>query len=326
MSKFSVAASVDAALRAAPSVSSPYGLGIISNNLQKRPKRIVNLYLGYMETKEILNNYRLMVSKVDNKFMRYFNESEMKFISVPANSRWNSHSHYFWKMRKAFLKEVEGLKSVKMLTLTFDEKKIAAEMPDWWLLGVKPYAAVFGSKYLNTFLKRLREYRKKAGQRWNYLGYVLELQESGMVHFHVLFYGRWIADIKVLKEYWDGSKQDAGVDIAKGDNVKGSVRYITKYITKMKDAAANPEHEKINSVLWYFGVRLFNLRQVRKGPGAEPQALSTGKWHYDYYTYGRETDEELAQMVKERYESTIAYFEARGRGEPDADDEDYGAE
>jgi len=172
-------------------------------------------------------------------------------------------------MRKSFLQEVNGLRSVKMLTLTFDESHVSGHLPAWWTLGVKEYAAVYGWKYLNAFLKRLREYRKKAGQRWNYLGAVMELQESGMVHFHVLFFGKWIAPIAVLKQYWDGSKHDAGVDVAKGDSVKGSVRYVTKYITKMGEAASNPDHEYINSIIWFFGVRLYNLRHVRKGPVSE---------------------------------------------------------
>ena len=308
---------IESSLRVSYS-SSPFGLGIITDNLQRRSRRIVNLYLGYKEQKEITKDFRFMVSKEDRKYIRFFNQKEMRFISVPSSSRWNSEGSYFWKMRKSFLQEVNGLRSVKMLTLTFDESHVSGHLPAWWTLGVKEYAAVYGWKYINAFLKRLREYRKKAGQRWNYLGAVMELQESGMVHFHVLFFGKWIAPIAVLKQYWDGSKHDAGVDVAKGDSVKGSVRYVTKYITKMGEAASNPDHEYINSIIWFFGVRLYNLRHVRKGPVSEAKEKpEKGLWAFDHYTYGIESPEELETLLVDRFSFVSAWFDARGQGVPD---------
>jgi hypothetical protein len=214
-----------------------------------------------------------MRGKVDGQVFKVWDEKEERLIKFPNGSRYNRFSRYYYKARKRILKEVRPFKALKMLTLTFDPEKSELDIPLWWSIGRKGdppsylrcFLVVFGSRYLKKFLDRLKLWRRRAGLRWNYLVYVMEIQPgAGHVHYHLLFYGKWIAPIEVLKKFWDGSDQDAGVDVSKGDSSKKAVSYVTKYVTKMNDFTHDSKWADLHMVMWYFKVRSFNIRHVNR--------------------------------------------------------------
>lgn len=253
--------------------SSPNGLGLLIHNSYKKNKRLNEVYLGLIDLKVIESDFKAMLGKVNGHWLWFRDAKKDEVFSVPNGSRHNKESRYFYKARKRILKEVKAFRNMKMLTLTFDPEKAELDIPLWWSLGDKDdppsylrcFLVVFGSRYLKKFLDRLKLWRRRSGQRWNYLAYVMEIQpKTGHVHYHLLFFGKWIAPIDVLKRFWDGSDQDAGVDVSKGDSPKKAVSYITKYVTKMNDLAHDSKWADLHMVMWYFKVRSFNTRHVNR--------------------------------------------------------------
>ena len=259
--------------RSKKSGSSPNGLGLLIHNSYKKNKRLNEVYLGLIDLLYIEVEYKKMLGKVDKRWLTLWDRKEKRVLKVPNGSRHNKLSKYFAKARKKVLRQVKGFRNVKMLTLTFDPEKAEIDIPLWWSLGEKDdphsylrtFLVVFGSKYIKKFLDRLKLWRLRNGQRWNYLAYVMEIQPgSGFVHYHLLFFGKWIAPIDVLKRFWDGSDQDAGVDISKGDNAKKAVSYVTKYVTKMNDLGHESKWGSLSMIMWYFNVRCYNTRHVNR--------------------------------------------------------------
>lgn len=92
---------------------------------------------------------------------------------------------------------------------------------------------------------------------------VIEFQKNGMVHFHCLFYGSWVAPLPQIQGYWEWSEpQGVDVKVIDGLNVVG---YVTKYINKARACVLREDGEvrKVHrSYMWlyFFCVRLYNCR------------------------------------------------------------------
>lgn len=110
--------------------SFPRGLVKSLRNLQDRSQRLNNLYLGLVDKSEVVKRYRDTVSKMTGRYLALRNIETNEIRRVPVRSRWNSKWKYQKKVWRQLMEEVKGLHATKMLTLTFDPKRVEAIMPD----------------------------------------------------------------------------------------------------------------------------------------------------------------------------------------------------
>lgn len=307
------------------SFSSSYGLGLSSHNFEVMKGKLWPIDWNLEDPKDILKNFRVMKSKEEAKRVVMVNKETREIVDMPTRCRWNSKGRYPQKVRRRIEMELTQHKTVRMLTLTFDMALVqswldAANLPVW--VGVKEWLALAGSLYLQEFFDKLRAYRASQGLRWNYLGYVIEFQKNGNLHFHVLFFGSWIAPIEKLKQFWGGSKQDAGVDVSKAPSVRKRGRhknlnhYVGKYLTKFTSDHDDPKMELVYALIWRFKVRTFNVNQGprlkrEKGLGRSEVAVCVSKWDYCSYCY-HELDDDYKRLELAAYEKRKAGSSAGG--------------
>lgn len=248
--------------------SSLNGLGFNSNNLLMLKSRMQALLMGLEWVEDTIKDYDVMLSKTTGKRFALFDFTKGEKLLIASKMRWDAEGNWDWQVRKKMFAEIDKHKELQLLTLTFDPSLVEKDIPDWWPppLGLKEWLVMAAWYYLNDFLKRLRKYREReVHQRWNYLGAVMEFQENGNVHFHLVFFGPWIAPISELKRMWGGSHQDAGVDITKRSkhrNHKSIKAYLTKYLTKSLSSLDRPEWKRCCALMWRYKVRLYNLRHT----------------------------------------------------------------
>jgi hypothetical protein len=114
----------------------------------------------------------------------------------------------------------------------------------------------------------------------------MEFTEKGMVHFHLLFYGSWVAKIEDLSKFWPYSQPQGirfGKPIRHQDNGAALARYLTRYITKdlqqVDDKKLKKKMERVKAFLWFFKRRLYNIRHKIKNSDGE-YTLGIGREHY----------------------------------------------
>jgi hypothetical protein len=168
-----------------------------------------------------------------------------------------------------------------LLTLSFDPSLVEKHIPGWWTLGVQEFLIVFGNIYISQFLKRYQTYWKRQGKKWHYVACLMEIQPgTGNVHYHLVFRGSWIGDAKTLLSFWEGSNQPAGLEISKGKSAKGAIRYIGKYITKLEFLTKESKWAYLNIFIWYFRVRIYNLRHHRRSKSEVANSETPKKFEY----------------------------------------------
>jgi len=158
------------------------------------------------------------------------------------------------------------------VTLTIDPKRVSRE--DAWLCG-------WG--WVNEFKKALREYRSRRGQKWSFVGGVVEVMENGYPHWHLAFVGRWVAPKGVISRYWSWGHTNVKA-------VSAPARYLAKYISKANFGGMIEVGDWVvvrlsMAYLYAFGVRLHNLRH-RRGGGKRKSGwlclgLWRGRWNHD---------------------------------------------
>jgi hypothetical protein len=169
----------------------------------------------------------------------YYDHDEDKFIKVKGTSRWSADPwKYQRKVKRDLEEQTKGLRSLTMLTLTFDRKRLRdrtefAEWPDKTEQGMDIFIIRYLSDYVGKFLDCLKKYRKRKKLKWYFVCWGFELwNKAGEFHphIHVIFFGGYVAPLEVLKEYWTYSDPNQ-VDVKpmRNNNVTS---YIVKYVGK----------------------------------------------------------------------------------------------
>lgn len=254
----------------------PYGLASLGNNWENISSSLLDLKNGFVDEMDIINNYKKMIIRVDGKRTPLLMSDKGEVKTFPLKSRWNSEYHYGYVVGQKALDEVKGLRKVSHLILTVAPDRVKYIIPDWWCWGDEEFMAVFGGKLVGDFLHKLRAYKKKKGEPNNFVTWVMEFQKNGMAHFHLLFYGSWVADLEVLKSFWPYSEGQGirfGKPIRHQDNGAALARYLTRYITKdlqqIDDKMLKKKMERIKAFLWFFKRRLYNIRHKIKNSDGE---------------------------------------------------------
>ncbi|MFA5180141.1 MAG: hypothetical protein WC405_02375 [Syntrophales bacterium] len=86
------------------------------------------------------------------------------------------------------------------------------------------------------------------------------IKKAGYAHWHMLFFGRYIAPIDEIHSLW-GLCDPQGIDIKQG--VNGGARiasYLCKYISKSLSLLPHCSEKMIPAFMYYFNGHLYNLR------------------------------------------------------------------
>ena len=257
-------------------IDRPYGLASLGNNWENISSGFSDLKNGFIDESDIINNYKEMILHVNGKRTPLLLSDKGEVRTFPLKSRWNSEYHYGYVVGQKALDEVKGLRKVSHLILTVAPDRVKYIVPDWWCWGNEEFMAVFGGQLVSEFLHKLRAYKKKRREPNNFVTWVMEFQKNGMAHFHLLFYGSWVADLEVLKSFWPYSEGQGirfGKPIRHQDNGAALARYLTRYITKdlqqIDDENLKKKMERVKAFLWYFKRRLYNLRHKVKNSDGE---------------------------------------------------------
>ena len=265
----------------------PYGVPALLDNCINRNSKMLYLRNGFISDSEIVSKYDDMRKKMNGKRSPLMESDAGEVITFKARSRWNSEFDYGGYVGRKLQKEVDGLKKCSHLILTFDPKKIESYIPGWWCYGDKEFLAVIVGFLVSEFIRQLRVYKKKQGQPWNYIGWVMEFHESGFVHVHMMFYGSWIAPLEVLCSLWPYAESN-GVRLAKRNKgvCSGSAvaSYISHYLAKDLNKVGENQLKRCAAFLWFFRRRLFNTRHTKKAADGSvswgiSQAEYKKKWH-----------------------------------------------
>ena len=268
--------------------SVPYGLATGGNNWLDDHKTSKLIKYGVVNEKDIINDFRKMIIRVDGSRSPFLVNEAGELKTFPTKSRWNSEYNYSWIVGQRALDEVKGLKKVTHLILTFDPDIVKQIIPNWWYLGSEAYLAIVGGFFVSDFLRKLRMHKRKFGEPNNFITWVMEFTEKGMVHFHLLFYGSWVAKIEDLSKFWPYSQPQGirfGKPIRHHDNGAVLASYLTRYITKSLspmgdvDKKIKDKMELIRALLWLFKKRLYNMRHKIRNSDGE-YTLGIGREQY----------------------------------------------
>jgi len=67
------------------------------------------------------------------------------------------------------------------MVLTVQPSKLQEFMPDWWVYSDKLFLAVFGGYIVRNILMKLRNREKRHGEKWNFIGWSMELKKLVML-------------------------------------------------------------------------------------------------------------------------------------------------
>jgi hypothetical protein len=225
-----------------------------------------NFKRGVVTTEWIIRAFE-SVRKDADRVNVYYDHDEDRFIKVNGTSRWSSDPwKYQRKVKRDLEEQTQGLRSLTMLTLTFDRKRLRTtpEFAGWTdktEQGMDLFIIRHLSDYLGRFLDRLKKYRKRKKLKWNFVSWAFELWNKAgdfHPHIHIIFFGGYVAPLDVLKEYWIYSDPNQ-VDVKpmRNNNVAG---YIVKYVGKGLDRLCRKGYEIYAAFIWYFKRRLYAVR------------------------------------------------------------------
>jgi len=108
-------------------------LKIKGNGLKGVKRDVDNFKRGFVTTEWIIRAFEL-VRKDADRVNVYYDHDEDKFIKVKGTSRWASDPwKYQRKVKRDLEEQTKGLRSLTMLTLTFDRKRLrnTPEFAEW---------------------------------------------------------------------------------------------------------------------------------------------------------------------------------------------------
>jgi hypothetical protein len=242
---------------------SPFGFTVVGSNWLKRNKLAQLLKEGVITDEDIIKDFDDMRKKLKFKSSPPMENDKGELKTFPAKSRWNDEYNYGGVVGARALDQVKGLKDVCHLVLTISKAKCESMVPAWWAYDVEDYMALRGGEFVTEYLRKYRAYRAKKGANNRFVTWVMEFQQNGMVHFHLLFYGRYIAPLPDLVSWWAYSDPN-GVRLGKPikHNYGGDAlaNYLTKYITKDLKIVCQGRQKRTAAFLWFFKRRLYNMR------------------------------------------------------------------
>jgi len=309
-----------------PSV--PYGLDALLNNCIARNSKMLLLKNGFIDDETILVDYEKMRIKMNGKRSCLMTNESGEVVTFNTRSRWNSEFDYGGHVGRKLLEEVEGLDKCSHLVLTLDPKKFDSYIPGWWCFGDREFLSVSIGFLVGEFLRQLRIKKKRRREPWNFIAWVMEFQQSGIVHVHLMFAGGWIAPLPELISLWPYA-EGQGVHLGKRKNYppgqcsgKAVAGYLTHYLAKDLNAVSSGEFrpskhssprvlspaeqkdvarvlKRCAAFIWFFGRRLYNVRHHFVTPnGNRSWGLSASVYLKKWKRYVSPSEEKVLKIIE----------------------------
>lgn len=198
--------------------------------------------------------------------------------------RWGYPKAYLRNLRRRIKVELGVCKNPIMLTLSVSPEKVADKLPWNTSMLPIPWFIFHLGEFLSDFRERLWKYQKKKEIPWTFVAWVVEIGESGWPNMHWIFEGPWIGKIGDIAALWPWSEHQ-GVDISDVAKLRRRhpekrytdlhlVNYITKYVTKARDAFVDGKVHQSWAWVYFAGTRMFAIRNSILEKGPKP----AGKW------------------------------------------------
>lgn len=245
------------------------------NHNKSRSSRLYAYDVGWFNEHDVYCWFNDLVFRQNNTFRPIKNENGTTRL-VKARGRWSVDLPGGRMVEKRLQEKLEGIENPILLTLTTHEPLIEAIMPNNTNLLPVEWAICNIGTWISIFLKALRQYQKNRGLDWRYYGWVLEFQENGFPHVHIIFSGSWIGRISDISGLWPYCAEN-GVDLSDRKKLTKKFKkmgkdfsplrlpsYVAKYVTKGFNAVSGLGVNKSYAWLAFSGGRIFNLAQPKR--------------------------------------------------------------
>lgn len=280
-----------------------------TNNI-RLTQRLEFLKYAYVDEERIVDDFEGMKNRADNKVVFWDTETK-EFVAFSSSSRWaKDASRYEQKVKRKLREQTKGLRKLSMVTVNFDKKRIREILPDWWLdgsdEGIEKFLLIFGSTLLGWFLDALRKNMERRGLKWSFIGWAEEMfNKAGKfhLHYHILFYGGYVAPLNDLKRYWPYSDPNqVDVKVMRNNDV---ANYIVKYVGKNLGKLCVEGFEAHAAYVWFFRKRMYQVRL--RGKDGKPH--DCGIWKKRNLVYAGFTDEYGKRKILPRFRIEYGYTE-----------------
>lgn len=210
-------------------------------HVQGGKKRLWCYEIGMITEEDICAWYYDLVWRQNNSHFVVGEEGKKRVLEYKGG-RWCKKRPYNWQVRKR-LKEsdLRIVKNPVLLSLTVHEGKVLPAMAYHTNMDPVSFSIANIGSWIRAFMRQLYYYQQRRGIDWRFLGWVLEFQENGFPHVHIIFAGDWLGDVNEIAAMWKWSERQ-GVDImtrkkleAKYGHKVPSIRlanYVTSYVSK----------------------------------------------------------------------------------------------
>lgn len=257
-------------------------IDVNANKSEMARGRRQRLYLhqsGFISDRQVYEGFRAAVQGRNEYGFLIQNRNTGERRAVSDRSRWGDIDSYLRVLRQRIKKKLIGGKRPVMLTLSVQPQRVIDALPGDTNLLPLPWCLSWISTEITAFLKRLRSYQKRKEMDWSFVGWVLEIGQSGYPHVHIIFAGSWLGRVQEIAEMWPWSEAQ-GVDVSDIGKLKkrhpekvyselNLANYVTKYVSKAKDYIKEGKIHKSWAWIWFFGVRMFNLSHDYKEDAPE---------------------------------------------------------
>jgi len=282
-----------------------------------RQQRLYLHKMGLITDSQVYEGFKKCVQNRNEYGFLIQNRNTGERKAVSDRSRWGDIDSYLRLLRQRIKKKLVGGKKPILLTLSVQPQRVIDALPVDSNLLPLPWCLSWISTEITAFLKRLRSYQKRKEMDWTFVGWVLEIGQSGYPHVHIIFSGSWVGRIADIAAMWPWAEMQ-GVDISDIAKLKkrhpdkvyselNLANYVTKYVSKAKECVKDGKIHKSWAWLWFFGVRMFNLsHEYKEGPvETSKEWVLVGRIHIEtgVTTYFKKSGFE-AQNYLEPYEES----------------------
>lgn len=290
-----------------PSISIPYGFENVwykrkktysldkIKSLKEIKKRDTKIYLRDLNLITLEDEYDLFEHDVymQNNYGALLENGSGSRIIVKRGRYSLEPGARVSHVKKRVKSELQPFKQTILLSTTIHQPKVIDIMPINTNLLPIEYAILHAWEWHNGFLKRFRDYRKRRGLPWNYIGSILQFQDdedtNGFPHFHSMFNDRWLGDIDEIAELWPYAEHQ-GVDImtkAKWEKANPGKKYsplrlanyLSGYVSKTQFYDEIKGIHKCHAIAHFYGVRMFNMAHQYKAEKREKR-IQDESWKY----------------------------------------------
>lgn len=220
-------------------------------HVQSGKRRLECYELGLISEEDVYAWYYDLVWRQNNSHFVVGEEGNKRVVEYKGG-RWCKKRPFNWQVRKRLKGVLEVVRNPVLLSLTVHQGKVVPVMPYHTNLDPVSFSVANMGKWRRAFMQSLYQYQKIRGIDWRFLGWVMEFQENGFPHVHMIFAGDWLGDISEIAGLWKWSERQ-GVDVMTRKKLEKELghkvpairltNYVTSYVSQSGGAIIKPGEE-----------------------------------------------------------------------------------